>query len=325
MRRLPHPIASVFMLTLLGTTNAKGQDASPSSPAAPMIRGDQRVVIVMIDGFGKDYLEASEMPDLKRLMARGFAKTVRGVMPSVTNANNASIACGVWPEEHGITGNSFFDEAKGTAEYMEDSAYLRSADAFRARGARGVKSALLTAKKKTVALLSRGTDVAIAAEAPSADEVSRYGPLPADLQPRDQLLALGGRDRPAQESTRDPPPVCPHDRLPDAYLAAVGPGVQGTPAADRRADRPGRGRRARCGLPDHGRPWHERQDPLLGPGQGVQESRPGPPVRPVGRARQVRETSSDLRRDGLGLAEARPRTPPAPPRSSEASRESRPY
>ncbi len=179
MRTLPHPIASVFMLTLIGTTIARGQDVSPPSAAGPLIRGDQRVVIVMIDGFGKDYLEASEMPNLKRLMARGFAKTVRGVMPSVTNVNNASIACGVWPEEHGITGNSFFDEAKGSAEYMENSAYLRSSTVFERAAHRGVKSALLTAKKKTVALLSQGTTIAIAAEAPSADEVSRYGPAPA--------------------------------------------------------------------------------------------------------------------------------------------------
>ena len=55
------------------------------------------------------------MPALKGLMARGFSKTVRGVMPSVTNVNNASIACGAWPEEHGITGNSFFDESRGRA------------------------------------------------------------------------------------------------------------------------------------------------------------------------------------------------------------------
>jgi predicted AlkP superfamily pyrophosphatase or phosphodiesterase len=38
-------------------------------------------------------------------------------MPSVTNANNASICCGVLPEQHGITGNSYFDERAGREEY----------------------------------------------------------------------------------------------------------------------------------------------------------------------------------------------------------------
>lgn len=73
----------------------------------------------MIDGFGTDYVQVSDMPVLKGLMARGFSKAVRGVMPSVTNVNNASIACGAWPEEHGITGNSYYDEARGELDYRD--------------------------------------------------------------------------------------------------------------------------------------------------------------------------------------------------------------
>ena len=125
----------------------------------------------MVDGLGTDYLEQSPMPVLKDLMAKGFTKTVAGVMPSVTNVNNASIATGTWPAEHGITGNSFFDETSAQAEYMENSAYLLCSTVFERAGKRGVKSALLTAKKKTVALLAKGTDLAIAAESPSAERI----------------------------------------------------------------------------------------------------------------------------------------------------------
>jgi phosphonoacetate hydrolase len=144
----------------------------------PLIEGKQRVVIAMIDGFGPDYLEESPMPVLKNLMSKSLSKTVTGVMPSVTNVNNASIATGTWPEEHGITGNSFFDESKGQAEYMEDSAYLRRATLFERAAKRGIKSALLTAKKKTVALLANGTVMAIAAEAPSAEVAQKFGTPP---------------------------------------------------------------------------------------------------------------------------------------------------
>jgi phosphonoacetate hydrolase len=154
--------------------SARGQ----TKAEPPLIKGNQRVVIVMIDGFGPDYLEQSAMPVLKGLMAKGFAKNVAGVMPSVTNVNNASIATGTWPEEHGITGNSFFDEANGRAEYMENSSYLRRPTLFERAAKRGVKSALLTAKKKTVALLANGTDLAIAAEAPSAEQIQKYGAAP---------------------------------------------------------------------------------------------------------------------------------------------------
>jgi phosphonoacetate hydrolase len=179
MSRLVSAIVFLVSACLLGPIAAvHAQEGNQGAAAEPLIRGDQRVVIAMIDGFGTDYLEASEMPVLKGLMAKGFSKTVRGVMPAVTNVNNASIACGVWPEVHGITGNSFFDEKKGEAEYMEDASYVRSDTIFQRAARRGVKSALLTAKKKTVSLLSQGTEIAIAAEAPSAEIVRRHGEAP---------------------------------------------------------------------------------------------------------------------------------------------------
>ena len=179
MHRLPTPMALLLAVGLTALVPAAdAQDRAPASGGGPLIRGDQRVVIAMIDGFGTDYLEASEMPVLRGLMAKGFAKTVRGVMPSVTNVNNASIACGAWPEEHGITGNSYYDEARGELEYMEDASYLRVPTAFQRAASRGIPSALLTAKKKTLGLLSPGTEVAIAAESPAPEAVARYGPAP---------------------------------------------------------------------------------------------------------------------------------------------------
>jgi phosphonoacetate hydrolase len=172
-------MASLLVIGLIGPCpSATGQDRARSAGGGPLIRGDQRVVIAMIDGFGTDYLEASEMPVLKGLMAKGFSKTVRGVMPSVTNVNNASIACGAWPEDHGITANSFYDESRGELDYMESAAYIRLPTVFQRAASRGVKSALLTAKKKTLGLLSPGTEIAIAAESPTPEVVNRYGQAP---------------------------------------------------------------------------------------------------------------------------------------------------
>jgi phosphonoacetate hydrolase len=157
-------------IVLLPPSSTKGEP--------PLIKGNQRVIVAMVDGLGPDYLEQTPMPILKHLMAKGFTKTVAGVMPSVTNVNNASIATGTWPDEHGITGNSFFDESSGQAEFMENSTYLLRSTLFERAAKRGVKSALLTAKKKTVALLAKGTYLAIAAESPSADQIQKYGAPP---------------------------------------------------------------------------------------------------------------------------------------------------
>jgi phosphonoacetate hydrolase len=132
----------------------------------------------MYDGLGLDYLRHGAMPVLRAMGAAGLFREVQAVMPSVTNANNVSICCGAWPAEHGITGNSYFDEATGRAEYMEEAGFLRAPTLFQRAGRLGVRSALLTCKKKTISLLAGGADVAVAAEEPPSEFVGRYGPAP---------------------------------------------------------------------------------------------------------------------------------------------------
>ena len=67
----------------------------------------QRTVVVMFDGFGPAYFAESKMPVFQQWKRDGLYKQVQGVMPSITNVNNAGICCGVWPETHGIIGNSY--------------------------------------------------------------------------------------------------------------------------------------------------------------------------------------------------------------------------
>ena len=141
-------------------------------------RSPQRVVVVMCDGFGLEYLEQSDMPVLSKWRQAGLFRRVQATMPSVTNTNNASICCGVWPDRHGITGNSYFDERSGREEYMETADLLLAPTLFQRAKRRGVKSALLSAKKKTTTLLAPGADLILAAEEPTEDWVKRLGPAP---------------------------------------------------------------------------------------------------------------------------------------------------
>src|SRR5918992_4720259 len=90
-----------------------------------MIIETQRVVIGMIDGFGMDYFATSPIPVMKSMARNGFCKAVKAVFPTVTNTNNVSICCGAWPKDHGITGNSYFDERTGAADYMESADFIR--------------------------------------------------------------------------------------------------------------------------------------------------------------------------------------------------------
>ena len=142
-------------------------------------RLQQRTVVIMFDGFGLDYLAESRMPVLAQWKRDGLYKSVSGLMPSVTNINNASICCGVWPEGHGITGNSYFDEKRGVEDYMESAELLLAPTLFERAAKLGVKSALLSSKAKTVTFLLRGAEIVLTAEEPTSEWVEKLGPAPS--------------------------------------------------------------------------------------------------------------------------------------------------
>jgi phosphonoacetate hydrolase len=147
--------------------------------AAGIPRGrPERSVVLMLDGFGMDYWNLSRVPVLKSWAKSGVFKPVSDVMPSVTNANNTSICCGCYPSEHGITGNSYLNEKTGEEEYMESAALVLAPTLFERAARRGVKSALLSSKRKTTTLLNRGADLVMTAEAPPPEWTTRLGPAP---------------------------------------------------------------------------------------------------------------------------------------------------
>jgi phosphonoacetate hydrolase len=163
---------SVLRVTLAGgATLAAPRVARPATLP-------QRTIIVMCDGFGIEYYDRSPMPTLKAWAAAGVHVRARGVMPSVTNCNNASICCGAWPSEHGVIGNSYFDQATGTEEYMEQSRLLLAPTIFERARMYGVRAALLSSKKKTIGLLRKGAEILLTAEEPDGDWERRLGKAP---------------------------------------------------------------------------------------------------------------------------------------------------
>ena len=138
----------------------------------------QRVIVLMVDGLGADYIAASQMPVLSSWQKRGISRIVKGVMPSVTNANNTSICCGVWPEQHGITANYYLNEASGREEYMESADLVLAPTLFEKARSAGVSSALLSSKKKTITLLPRGANIVLSAEIPPPEWTGRLGRAP---------------------------------------------------------------------------------------------------------------------------------------------------
>src|SRR3984893_15002188 len=136
----------------------------------------QRTVVIMFDGFGVDYLAESKMPVLEQWKRSGLYKPVKGLMPSVTNINNASICCGVWPEEHGITGNTYFDEQRDAEAYTESPDLLITRTLVQHPARKGLQSALLSSKAKTITFLLRGAEIVQTAENPTPEWVQKIGP-----------------------------------------------------------------------------------------------------------------------------------------------------
>jgi len=159
-----------------------GAAAAVSAGLARIVEGQgqntstQRTVVIMFDGFGVDYLAQSKMPVLEQWKRDGLYKPVQGLMPSVTNINNASICCGVWPEVHGITGNTYFDERTGVEDYTESPDLLFAPTLFERAARKGVKSALLSSKAKTITFLLRGAEIVLTAENPTPEWVQKIGP-----------------------------------------------------------------------------------------------------------------------------------------------------
>ena len=139
----------------------------------------QRVVVCMYDGFGADYYERSRLPVMKEMARQGVMKRGRAVFPTLTNANNISICCAAWPAEHGVTTNCYFDEAAGTARFLEDAKSILTPTIFKRFRDKGIRSALLTCKAKTLLLVGGDADIAVAAESPTRELIEKYGLPPS--------------------------------------------------------------------------------------------------------------------------------------------------
>jgi phosphonoacetate hydrolase len=77
-----------------------------------------------------------------------------------------------------ITGNSYWDAERDEELFMSDPNLLCSATMFQRAARFGVRSALVSAKQKTISLLKQGTSYAVGSQQPPPDAVKKYGQPP---------------------------------------------------------------------------------------------------------------------------------------------------
>ncbi len=76
--------------------------------AAALTGAEPRLVIIGLDGCSPDGIRKAAAPNLERLRQQGsWSFHARGVMPTVSSPNWASMIMGAGPEQHGITSNDW--------------------------------------------------------------------------------------------------------------------------------------------------------------------------------------------------------------------------
>src|ERR1700739_3887628 len=135
-------------------------------------------LIFMIDGSSCDYLDSGAAPFMLDLFSKG-GSAVSALWPTVTNVNNAAIACAAPPAVTGITGNSILDPESGKDRYM-DRAQMRSTPTLlQTWSAQGRRCALPSVKGKTGRLLGAGVDYIVSTEVVPAELASAIGAPPS--------------------------------------------------------------------------------------------------------------------------------------------------
>lgn len=88
------------------------------------------VLLISLDGYRWDYTQRFKPKNLSEKIARGVsAKSMISCFPSKTFPNHYSIATGMYPENHGLVNNSFYDAEKdlvykiGNREIVEDGSW----------------------------------------------------------------------------------------------------------------------------------------------------------------------------------------------------------
>jgi predicted AlkP superfamily pyrophosphatase or phosphodiesterase len=155
------------------------------------------LVLISIDGMKPEYVTHADehglkIPELRSFLADGtYAEGVIGVEPTVTYPSHTTIVTGVWPAEHGIYDNTFFDPSgQHTNEWYVDFKYIKVETLYQAVDQAGYK----TAAVGWPVTVGAPIDYDIA-EFAQSEQVS--GPQASPYNPQDILTQLGPSAAPA--------------------------------------------------------------------------------------------------------------------------------
>ncbi|KAJ5404405.1 Type I phosphodiesterase/nucleotide pyrophosphatase/phosphate transferase [Penicillium cosmopolitanum] len=110
-------ITILFFILLLGAYKASSgfRASHPHRNPPPLVSNGTALfapttILVSLDGFRADFLDRGITPSLNSLVAAGVSpQYMNPSFPSVTFPNHFTLVTGLYPESHGIVGNTFWD------------------------------------------------------------------------------------------------------------------------------------------------------------------------------------------------------------------------
>ncbi|XP_013379790.1 ectonucleotide pyrophosphatase/phosphodiesterase family member 5-like [Lingula anatina] len=90
-----------------------------------------RLLIVSYDGFRWNYLTRTPTPNFDYLIEKGVkAEWIKNAFPTKTFPNHYTIVTGLYPESHGIVGNTMYDPVFKERVYLKDASTAEQAKNF---------------------------------------------------------------------------------------------------------------------------------------------------------------------------------------------------
>jgi predicted AlkP superfamily pyrophosphatase or phosphodiesterase len=118
-------LAVILSLSACATSVARPTPAAQQAAAAT--GQPSQVILVSLDGFRRSYLDTDSVPTLHALGRDGVtADAMIPSFPTLTFPNHYTIATGLYPEHHGIVGNTIYDPEFGALFTMSNAASKES-------------------------------------------------------------------------------------------------------------------------------------------------------------------------------------------------------
>ncbi|GAD99734.1 Type I phosphodiesterase / nucleotide pyrophosphatase family protein [Paecilomyces variotii No. 5] len=124
-------IAVLFLILLLGAYKASSNFRVSHRPKPLISNGTAlfapTTILISLDGFRADFLNRGLTPTLNDFIAEGVSpKYMLPSFPSVTFPNHYTLVTGLYPESHGVVGNSFWDSEFQEEFHTESSVSTQS-------------------------------------------------------------------------------------------------------------------------------------------------------------------------------------------------------